>query len=87
MSSELITAWDKIVRGGNTEFGPDELRVALTGGLVCLVEGGYFIPEAGKDQSWFEENFPVSEKRAAAGYLPSIKMLGDVKRAGSHTIG
>ena len=87
MCEELIAAWDKIVRRGNTEVGPDELRVALMGGLVCLVEGGYLIPEAGKDQAWFEEHLPVIEKRAAAGHRPSMKMLEDVKTKGSAVVG
>lgn len=84
MCEELTKAWDEIVRGGNTEVGEDELRIALVGGLVCIVEGGYLIPEAGKDQGWFEDHLPLIEKRAAAGHKTSIKMMEDVKKGGAH---
>lgn len=87
MCEELIAAWDKTVRGGDTEVGPDELRVALVGGLVAIVEGGVLIPEAGKDQEWFKENLPLLEQRAAKGHVPSQKMLADVKRAEFSTVG
>ena len=79
MCEELTKAWDTIVRGGNTEVGEDELRIALVGGLVCIVEGGYLIPEAGKDQTWFADNLELIEKRAAAGHKTSMKMMDDVK--------
>ena len=63
LCNSIHAAWRDAVGNGDTD--ESKLRaIFVLGTIISGWEGGFMIPEAGKDQEWLQENLPEMEKTA-----------------------